>query len=600
MSPTATITLIFSVIGILILAGILFKIASPKKSIPEPPIPEEKPQEVEPAPTPEIAPTLLTEPEPDNILQIEEPRPLLFSNIEPTDDEKAKSLLDQFGNYDHTLDLASYKYPPLDLLNTYTSQLNLNAEPLDTCKNKIVEVFRGAKIAIDKIRASIGPTMTLYEIIPALGTRVTKIKSLENDIALALAAHVTITGIIPGKGSIGIEVLHSKPDLVTIRSVLSTERYQNTTMDLPVTLGKTMAGEVFIADLAAMPHLLIAGATGQGKSVSINAILLSLLYKKHPAELKFVLIDINKLELTLFRKIERHFLAKLPGGNNAIITAPSDVTDTLNSVYIEADQRFELLRAAQLRHIKEYNEKFINQKISHPENHRYLPHIVIVIDEFAELLKSTEQLITSLAQKGRPIGIHLIISTQRPSVNIITGSIKANFSSRLAFRLVSSIDSRTILDSPGAELLHGQGDMLYSNGVEIIHLQGALVTTQEIERVCDFIGNQHGYPSAMLLPAYGNHYTNSKEFDPDNLDPMFEEAARLIVLQQQGSTSLIQRKMKLGYNRTGRIIDQMEAAGIVGPFEGSKARDVLFPDEYSLERHLEDIRKKKTLRGVFK
>ena len=563
MSTAAGITFIVSVIGILILAGLIFKVSKPKRTIPELPIPEEKPQEGEPEPIPESVAEGVTD------ANIEIPHTELITEAE------------------------AYKYPPLDLLNSYKSQLNLDEDTLNACKDKIVDVFLSAKIEIDRIRASIGPTMILYEIIPAPGTRVTKIKSLENDIALVLAAHVTITGIIPGKGTIGIEVLHSKPDIVSIRSVLANERYQLTTMDLPVALGKTMAGEVFIADLAAMPHLLIAGATGQGKSVSINAILLSLLYKKHPAELKFVLIDINKLELTLFRKIERHFLAKLPGDTDAIITAPRDVTDTLNSLCIEADQRFELLKEAQVRHIKEYNEKFAQRKIGDPEKHRYLPHIVIAIDEFVDLLKSTEQLIASLAQRGRPIGIHLIISTQRPSVNIITGTIKANFSSRLAFRLVSSIDSHTILDVQGADLLHGQGDMLYSNGVEIMHLQGALVTTREVESVCDFIGHQRGYPSAMLLPAYGNHYTSAKEFDPDHLDPMFEDAARLIVLHQQGSTSLIQRKMKLGYNRSGHIIDQLERAGIVGPFEGSKARDVLFSDEYSLERHLETIREKR-------
>ena len=528
---------------------------------------------------------------------VDRPTPVL--NIETADDEKAKSLLDQFGKYDHTLDLASYKYPPLDLLENYGSnKISVNSDELEANKNKIVETLNHYNIEIDKIKATIGPTVTLYEIIPAPGVRISKIKNLEDDIALSLAAlGIRIIAPMPGKGTIGIEVPNQHPEMVSMRSVLSTEKYQNTTMDLPIALGKTISNEVFIADLAKMPHLLVAGATGQGKSVGINAILVSLLYKKHPAELKFVLVDPKKVELTLFRKIERHFLAKLPDEADAIITDTKKVVNTLNSLCIEMDQRYDLLKDAQVRNLKEYNEKFVHRKISDPEKHRYLPFIVLVIDEFADLMmtagKEVEVPIARIAQLARAVGIHLVIATQRPSVNIITGTIKANFPSRLAFRVLSKIDSRTILDSGGADQLIGRGDMLLSTGSDLIRLQCAFVDTHEVERISDFIGNQRGYPSAMLLPEYvGEGETSSaKEFDPDNRDPMFEEAARLIVLHQQGSTSLIQRKMKLGYNRAGRIIDQLEAAGIVGPFEGSKARDVLYPDEYSLERHLESLQK---------
>jgi S-DNA-T family DNA segregation ATPase FtsK/SpoIIIE len=527
-------------------------------------------------------------------------RPTPVLNIEKSDDEKKNSLLDQFGIYDHKLDLASYKYPPLDLLENYGSnKISVDSSELEANKNKIVETLNHYNIEIDKIKATIGPTVTLYEIIPAPGVRISKIKNLEDDIALSLAAlGIRIIAPMPGKGTIGIEVPNQHPEMVSMRSVLSTEKFQNTTMDLPIALGKTISNEVFIADLAKMPHLLVAGATGQGKSVGINAILVSLLYKKHPAELKFVLVDPKKVELTLFRKIERHFLAKLPDEADAIITDTKKVVNTLNSLCIEMDQRYDLLKDAQVRNLKEYNEKFVHRKISDPEKHRYLPFIVLVIDEFADLMmtagKEVEVPIARIAQLARAVGIHLVIATQRPSVNIITGTIKANFPSRLAFRVLSKIDSRTILDSGGADQLIGRGDMLLSTGSDLIRLQCAFVDTHEVERISDFIGNQRGYPSAMLLPEYvGEGETSSaKEFDPDNRDPMFEEAARLIVLHQQGSTSLIQRKMKLGYNRAGRIIDQLEAAGIVGPFEGSKARDVLYPDEYSLERHLETLQKK--------
>lgn len=527
-------------------------------------------------------------------------RPTPVLNIEKTDDDKkAESLLEQFGKYDHTLELASYKYPTLDLLENYGSnKISVNSDELEANKNKIVETLNHYNIEIDKIKATIGPTVTLYEIIPAPGVRISKIKNLEDDIALSLAAlGIRIIAPMPGKGTIGIEVPNQHPEMVSMRSVLSTEKYQNTTMDLPIALGKTISNEVFIADLAKMPHLLVAGATGQGKSVGINAILVSLLFKKHPAELKFVLVDPKKVELTLFRKIERHFLAKLPDEADAIITDTKKVVNTLNSLCIEMDQRYDLLKDAQVRNLKEYNEKFVHRKISDPEKHRYLPFIVLVIDEFADLMmtagKEVEVPIARIAQLARAVGIHLVIATQRPSVNIITGTIKANFPSRLAFRVLSKIDSRTILDSGGADQLIGRGDMLLSTGSDLIRLQCAFVDTHEVERISDFIGNQRGYASAMLLPEYvgEGEASSTKEYDPDNRDPMFEDAARLIVLHQQGSTSLIQRKMKLGYNRAGRIIDQLEAAGIVGPFEGSKARDVLYPDEYSLERHLESLQK---------
>ena len=532
-------------------------------------------------------------------LTIDTNRPTKELNIEQEDADKAKSLMEQFGTYDHKLELASYKYPTLDLLENYGSnKITVNSEELEANKNKIVETLNHYNIEIDKIKATIGPTVTLYEIIPAPGVRISKIKNLEDDIALSLAAlGIRIIAPMPGKGTIGIEVPNQNPEMVSMRSILSTEKFQNTTMDLPIALGKTISNEVFIADLAKMPHLLVAGATGQGKSVGINAILISLLYKKHPSELKFVLVDPKKVELTLFRKIERHFLAKLPGEEDAIITDTKKVVNTLNSLCIEMDQRYDLLKDAQVRNLKEYNQKFVNRKISDPEKHRYLPFIVLVIDEFADLMmtagKEVEVPIARIAQLARAVGIHLVIATQRPSVNIITGTIKANFPSRLAFRVLSKIDSRTILDTGGADQLIGRGDMLLSTGSDLIRLQCAFVDTPEVEKISDFIGNQRGYATAFELPEYvGEGETSSgKEFNPEDRDPMFEEAARLVVMHQQGSTSLIQRKLKLGYNRAGRIIDQLEAAGIVGPFEGSKAREVLFSDEYSLEKHLENLQK---------
>jgi S-DNA-T family DNA segregation ATPase FtsK/SpoIIIE len=521
--------------------------------------------------------------------------------IEKTEEEaKAEELVEQFGNYDPTLDLASYKKPHLDLLENYGSnKISVNADELEANKNKIVETLNHYNIEIDKIKATIGPTVTLYEIIPAPGVRISKIKNLEDDIALSLAAlGIRIIAPMPGKGTIGIEVPNLHPEMVSMRSILATEKFQQTTMDLPIALGKTISNEVFIADLAKMPHLLVAGATGQGKSVGINAILVSLLYTKHPAQLKFVLVDPKKVELTLFNKIERHFLAKLPGEADAIITDTKKVVNTLNSLCIEMDQRYDLLKDAQVRNLKEYNEKFIKRKLNPNNNHRFLPYIVLIVDEFADLMmtagKEVEAPIARLAQLARAIGIHLVLATQRPSVNIITGTIKANFPARLAFRVLSKIDSRTILDSGGADQLIGRGDMLLSTGNDLIRLQCAFVDTPEVDRVSEFIGNQRGYPEAYQLPEYIDENAESTrgDFDPDDRDPLFEDAAQLIVTHQQGSTSLIQRKMKLGYNRAGRIIDQLEAAGVVGPFEGSKAREVLLPDQYALEQFLNNLNNK--------
>jgi S-DNA-T family DNA segregation ATPase FtsK/SpoIIIE len=532
------------------------------------------------------------------INEIKESPPLVIEKTE--EEKKSNELVEQFGMYDPTLDLSNYQYPPLDLLENYGSnKIAVNAEELEANKNKIVETLNHYNIEIDKIKATIGPTVTLYEIIPAPGVRISKIKNLEDDIALSLAAlGIRIIAPMPGKGTIGIEVPNQHPEMVSMRSVLATEKYQNTTMDLPIALGKTISNEVYIADLSKMPHLLVAGATGQGKSVGINAILVSLLYKMHPSQLKFVLVDPKKVELTLFRKIERHFLAKLPGEEDAIITDTKKVIATLNSLCIEMDQRYDLLKNAHVRNLKEYNQKFISRRLNPNDGHRFLPFIVLIIDEFADLMmtagKEVETPIARIAQLARAVGIHLVIATQRPSVNIITGTIKANFPARLAFRVLSKIDSRTILDSGGADQLIGRGDMLLSTGSDLIRIQCAFVDTPEVEKVSEFIGSQRGYPSAFLLPEYldENSESSMKDFDAADRDQFFEEAARLIVMHQQGSTSLIQRKLKLGYNRAGRIIDQLEAAGIVGPFEGSKAREVLIPDEYSLEQFLDTLNQK--------
>ncbi|MGO3805208.1 MAG: DNA translocase FtsK 4TM domain-containing protein [Sphingobacterium sp.] len=525
-------------------------------------------------------------------------------SVEKPVEEKAitaNDLVAQFGEYDPKLDLSGYQYPTLDLLQDYgTGKITINQQELEVNKNRIVDTLRHYNIEIEHIKATIGPTVTLYEIIPKPGVRISKIKNLEDDIALSLAAlGIRIIAPMPGKGTIGIEVPNSSPEMVSMRSVLATEKFKNTDMDLPIALGKTISNEVYIADLAKMPHLLVAGATGQGKSVGINAILTSLLYKKHPAELKFVLVDPKKVELSLFKTIERHFLAKLPNEEEPIITDTKKVINTLNSLCIEMDQRYDLLKNAHVRNLKEYNVKFVNRKLNPEEGHRFLPFIVLVVDEFADLMmtagKEVETPIARLAQLARAVGIHLVIATQRPSVNIITGTIKANFPARLAFRVLSKIDSRTILDTGGADQLIGRGDMLLATGSDLIRIQCAFVDTPEVDRISEFIGSQRGYPSAFLLPEYvdeNGEGSGSADFSLEDRDQLFEDAARLIVMHQQGSTSLIQRKMKLGYNRAGRIIDQLEAAGIVGPFEGSKAREVLYPDEYSLEQYLETLRKK--------
>ncbi len=521
--------------------------------------------------------------------------------VEEVSEEKpstADQLVEEFGQYDPKLDLSGYQYPGLDLLTDYGSgKITINNQELEDNKNKIVETLGNYNIEIAKIKATIGPTVTLYEIIPKPGVRISRIKNLEDDIALSLAAlGIRIIAPMPGKGTIGIEVPNSHPEMVSMRSVLATEKFQHTHMDLPIALGKTISNEVYIADLTKMPHLLVAGATGQGKSVGINAILTSLLYKKHPAELKFVLVDPKKVELSLFKKIERHFLAKLPGEEEAIITDTKKVINTLNSLCIEMDLRYDLLKNGQVRNLKEYNAKFVNRRLNPEEGHRYLPFIVLIIDEFADLMmtagKEVETPIARLAQLARAVGIHLVIATQRPSVNIITGTIKANFPARLAFRVLSKVDSRTILDSGGADQLIGRGDMLLATGSDLIRIQCAFVDTPEVDAISDFIGSQRGYPTALLLPEYQDESEGGGQgsFDMEDRDSMFEEAARLVVMHQQGSTSLIQRKLKLGYNRAGRIIDQLEAAGVVGPFEGSKAREVLFPDEYSLEQFLDSMK----------
>lgn len=508
-------------------------------------------------------------------------------------DKEVNKALEEFGEYDPKLDLGRYKHPTIDLMIEYpNSQVTVDKEELEANKNQIVETLNNYKIEISKIKATVGPTVTLYEIVPAPGVRISKIKGLENDIALSLAAlGIRIIAPLPGKGTIGIEVPNSKPSIVSMKSVLASEKFQHADYELPIGLGKTISNETFVADLAKMPHLLMAGATGQGKSVGLNAILASLLYKKHPAQLKFVLVDPKKVELTLYNKIERHFLAKLPDSEEAIITDTTKVVNTVNSLCIEMDARYDLLKKAQVRNIKEYNHKFINRKLNPENGHRYLPYIVLVIDEFADLImtagKEIETPIARLAQLARAIGIHLIVATQRPTTNIITGTIKANFPARIAFRVTSVIDSRTIMDAAGANQLIGRGDMLISDGNEMTRLQCAFIDTPEVEKLTDFIGTQQGYPMAFELPEYvGEEAKAIGAIDLNDRDSLFRDAASVIVMHQQGSASLLQRKLKLGYNRAGRIIDQLEAAGIIGPFEGSKARQVLIPDEYALEQLL--------------
>jgi S-DNA-T family DNA segregation ATPase FtsK/SpoIIIE len=501
------------------------------------------------------------------------------------------------GDYDPKADLSGYVFPEIDLLEKHGNDtITINNEELQANKDRILDTLKNYSIEIEKIKATIGPTVTLYEIVPAPGVRISKIKNLEDDIALSLSAlGIRIIAPMPGKGTIGIEVPNQKPEVVSMRSIIASEKFQNTSFDLPIALGKTITNETFIADLAKMPHLLMAGATGQGKSVGLNAILVSLLYKKHPSQIKFVLVDPKKVELTLFNTIERHFLAKLPNAEESIITDTKKVIHTLNSLCILMDARYELLKNAMVRNIKEYNAKFISRKLNPLEGHHFMPYIVLVVDEFADLImtagKEVEMPIARLAQLARAIGIHLIIATQRPSVNIITGTIKANFPARIAFRVSSKIDSRTILDAGGAEQLIGRGDMLLSTGNDLIRIQCAFVDTPEVDKITEFIGAQRAYPQPYLLPEYvdENDSSEKESIDLSQRDSFFEEAARIIVQHQQGSTSLIQRRLKLGYNRAGRIVDQLEAAGIIGPFEGSKARQVLIKDEQSLEHILKGI-----------
>lgn len=499
-------------------------------------------------------------------------------------------------DYDPTLDLSNYQFPSVDLLDDHSSgNAEVSNDELITNKNKIVETLRNYKIEITKIRATIGPTITLYEIVPAPGVRIAKIKNLEDDIALSLAAlGIRIIAPIPGRGTIGIEVPNQQPEIVSMRSIISSKKFQESTAELPVVLGKTISNETFLIDLAKMPHILVAGATGQGKSVGLNAIITSLLYKKHPSQLKFVLIDPKKVEMSLYSTIEKHFLAKLPDDEEPIITDIQKVKYTLNSVNIEMDTRYDLLKKAHARNIKEYNKKFISRRLNPEKGHRYLPYIVVVIDEFADLImtagKEVELPIARIAQLARAVGIHMIIATQRPSTNIITGVIKANFPSRIAFKVASMIDSRTILDTPGANQLIGKGDMLIATGSHITRVQCAFVDTPEVERVCEHISEQQGYPTAFLLPEYvGEDEGGALDTDLSNRDELFNDAARIIVVNQMGSTSMIQRKFSIGYNRAGRIMDQLEAAGIVGPSEGSKARQVLVQDEYSLEQLLSGL-----------
>ena len=506
----------------------------------------------------------------------------------------SKKLLKDFGEFDPTLELGKYQFPTLNLLKQYNESISIDPEELEQNKNKIVETLKNYKIGISKIKATVGPTITLYEIVPDAGIRISKIKNLEDDIALSLSAlGIRIIAPIPGKGTIGIEVPNKKSTIVSMHSVIASKKFQESTMELPIALGKTISNETFVFDLTKMPHLLMAGATGQGKSVGLNAVLTSLLYQKHPSEVKFVLVDPKKVELTLFNKIERHYLAKLPDTEDAIITDTTKVIHTLNSLCIEMDHRYDLLKTAMVRNIKEYNTKFKARKLNPNDGHKFLPYIVLVIDEFSDLImtagKEVETPIARLAQLARAIGIHLIVATQRPSVNVITGIIKANFPARIAFRVTSKIDSRTILDAGGADQLIGRGDLLYTAGNDINRIQCAFVDTPEVEKITDFIGSQKAYPNAHLLPEYIDEENGTSiDIDIADRDKLFREAAEVIVIAQQGSASLLQRKLKLGYNRAGRLIDQLEAAGIVGPFEGSKARQVLVADILALDKLLEN------------
>ena len=501
----------------------------------------------------------------------------------------AQSLVEKHGFIDPKLELSKYRFPIHDLLKDYgENSITIDQEELGLNKDKIVETLKNYNIGISKIKATVGPTVTLYEIVPEAGIRISKIKNLEDDIALSLSAlGIRIIAPIPGKGTIGIEVPNQKPSIVSMRSVIASNKFQTAEMELPIALGKNISNETFVVDLTKMPHLLMAGATGQGKSVGLNAVITSLLYKKHPAEIKFVLVDPKKVELNIYSKIERHYLAKLPDTEEAIITDNTKVIHTLNSLCIEMDNRYELLKNGMCRNLKEYNQKYRERKLNPENGHNFLPYIVLVVDEFADLImtagKEVETPIARLAQLARAVGIHLIIATQRPSVNVITGIIKANFPARIAFRVTSKIDSRTILDSGGADQLIGRGDMLYTQGNDLTRIQCAFVDTPEVQKITDYIGTQIGYATAYVLPEYIEENSSSLDLDPSERDELFREAAEVIVTAQQGSASLLQRKLKLGYNRAGRIIDQMEVAGIVGPFEGSKARQVLISDLNALE-----------------
>lgn len=557
---------------------------------PETPAAIELPVEPEPEPLPKILPVApIPLPEVSD-LELE------IKSTPETHQEEQEKTYENLPPYEPTLDLRDYKYPKIDLLETYASEkIVQDTSELETHKNQIINTLKNYDIQIQKISATVGPTVTLYEIVPAAGVRISRIKNLEDDIALSLAAlGIRIIAPIPGKGTIGIEVPNIKKSVVSMKTLLSSEKFQHNTYSLPIALGKKIDNENYIVDLTSMPHLLMAGATGQGKSVGLNAILVSLLYKKHPSQLKLVLIDPKKVELSVYRLIEKHFLAKLPGDEEAIITDTKKVVHTLNALCIEMDNRYDLLKEAGARNIKEYNEKFVKRKLNPQKGHQYLPFIVLVIDEFADLImtagKEIEMPIARLAQLARAVGIHLIIATQRPSVNIITGTIKANFPSRVAFKVSSKIDSRTILDAGGAEQLIGKGDMLISHHGELIRLQCAFVDTPEVEKVVEHVGNQRGYPQAFLLPEYIDEKDlEGKDFDINDRDSLFEDAARVIVQNQIGSTSLLQRRMKLGYNRAGRLMDQLESAGVVGPSQGSKAREVLIKTEAELEQHLSNL-----------
>lgn len=556
---------------------------------------EEDEGELDSALEPTLSTLQIEVPEPEEVIEETD----LHMQIEAPAKEVSESqnlsdkLVREYGAFDPTLELSKYQFPHLDLLKKYDSEgITINQQELEENKDKIVNTLSNYNIGISNIKATIGPTVTLYEIIPNAGVRISKIKNLEDDIALSLAAlGIRIIAPIPGKGTIGIEVPNKNATIVSMRSVIASQKFQKSDMELPIAFGKTISNETMVVDLAKMPHLLMAGATGQGKSVGLNAVLTSLLYKKHPAEVKFVLVDPKKVELTLFNKIERHYLAKLPDSEEAIITDNTKVINTLNSLCIEMDNRYELLKNAMVRNIKEYNEKFKARKLNPNDGHVYLPYIVLVVDEFADLImtagKEVETPIARLAQLARAIGIHLIIATQRPSVNVITGIIKANFPARVAFRVTSKIDSRTILDNSGADQLIGRGDMLYTQGNDLVRVQCAFVDTPEVELITEFIGSQKGYSDAYLLPEFsGEESGTSLDIDIADRDKLFREAAEIIVTSQQGSASLLQRKLKLGYNRAGRIIDQLEAAGIVGQFEGSKARQVLVTDLAGLDHLL--------------